>query len=205
VSVKAELLTWVLEPENPSARYLTLTEVLDRAPDDPDVAAARAAIPNVKPARAILDAQFAGSGYWIKPDVGYSPKYRATVWQVVFLAQLGAPPIEPPIEAVRRACDYVLDHSRRLTDRRGNLDGRFVAGKAARTAVNCLNGNLLWALGRLGHGRLKRARQQPRPSSNEALPVITMAICPVLGGELRRFGHFWRYHPGSDQRRWQPL
>jgi hypothetical protein len=125
VSVKAELLTWVLEPENPSARYLTLTEVLDRAPDDPDVAAARAAIPNVKPARAILDAQFAGSGYWIKPDVGYSPKYRATVWQVVFLAQLGA---------------------------RGNLDGRFVAGKAARTAVNCLNGNLLWALGRLGHG-----------------------------------------------------
>jgi hypothetical protein len=144
----AELLTWVLEPKNPSARYLTLTEVLDRAPDDPDVAAARAAIPNVKPARAILDAQFAGSGYWIKPDVGYSPKYRATVWQVVFLAQLGA----PPIEAIRRACDYVLGHSRRLTDRRGNLDGRFVAGKAARTAVNCLNGNLLWALGRLGHG-----------------------------------------------------
>jgi hypothetical protein len=148
VSVKAELLTWLLEPENPSARYLTLTEVLNRAPGDPDAAAARAAIPNVKPARAILDAQFAGSGYWIKPDVGYSPKYRATVWQVVFLAQLGA----PPIEAVRRACDYVLDHSRRLTDRRGNLDGRFVAGKAARTAVNCLNGNVLWALGRLGHG-----------------------------------------------------
>jgi hypothetical protein len=145
--VKAELLTWLLEPENPSARYLTLTEVLDRAPGDPEVATARAAISNANPARAILDAQFAGSGYWIKPDVGYSPKYRATVWQVIFLAQLGV----PPIEAVRRACDHVLDYSRRLTDRRGNLDGRFVAGKAAQSAVNCLNGNLLWALGRLGH------------------------------------------------------
>jgi hypothetical protein len=148
VRVKAELLAWLLERENPSARYLTLTKVLGRALGDPDVAAARAAIPDANPARAILDAQFAGSGYWIKPDVGYSPKYRATVWQVIFLAQLGA----PPIEAIRRACDYVLDHSRRLTDRRDNLDGRFVAGKAARTAVNCLNGNLLWALAALGHG-----------------------------------------------------
>jgi hypothetical protein len=151
-------LTWLLDSENPSARYLTLTELLDRVPGDPDVVAARAAIPSVDPARGILDAQFAGSGYWIKTDLGFSPKYRATVWQVVFLAQLGAPPVEP----IRRACDYVLDHSRRLTDRRGNPDGRFVAGKAARTAINCLNGNLLWALGRLGYGddpRTVEARQ----------------------------------------------
>ncbi len=154
MKVEADLLAWLLEPENPSARYLTLTELLDRVPSDPDVVAARAAIPGVNPARAILDAQFTGSsttdkpaGYWIKPDVGYSPKYRATVWQVIFLAQLGAPIVEP----ICRACDYVLDHSRRLTDRRGNLDGRFVAGKTARTAINCLNGNLLWALRRLGH------------------------------------------------------
>ncbi len=148
-------LPWLLEPENPSARYLALTELLDRPPDDAEVVAARAAIPNVDPARSILDAQFAGTdpargptGYWVKPDVGYSPKYRATVWQVLFLAQLGAPPIEP----IRRACEYVLDHSRRPTDRRGNPDGRFVAGKGARTAINCLNGNLLWALGRFGYG-----------------------------------------------------
>lgn len=155
MKLEADLLNWLLEPQNPSARYLTLTELLDHVRGDPDVVAARAAILDVDPARAILDAQFGGSGaddeaagYWIKPDVGYSPKYRATVWQVIFLAQLGAPPVEP----IRRACDYVLGHSRRLTDRQGNPDGRFVAGKAARTATICLNGNLLWALGRLGRG-----------------------------------------------------
>jgi len=151
---------WLLDPENPSARYLTLTNLLDRKPGDPDVVAARAAVPGVDPARAILDAQFAGSdrssvptGYWVKPGVGYSPKYRATIWQVIFLAQLGAPPIEP----ICQACDYVLDHSRRSSDRRGEPDGRFAAGQEARTAVNCLNGNLLWALRYLGYGDDARA------------------------------------------------
>jgi hypothetical protein len=159
-----EIRDWLLEPENPSARYLALTELLDYAPDDPDATSARAAIPGADPARSILDAQFAGSGreptgYWVKPDVGYSPKYRATVWQIIFLAQLGAPPIEP----IRCACEYVLDHSRRtsegtsrLTGRHGDRDGRFVAGGGARTAVNCLNGNLLWALRRLGYGNDSR-------------------------------------------------
>jgi hypothetical protein len=148
-------LPWLLEPDNPSARYLALTELLDRPLDAPDVKAARAAIPTVDPVRAILEAQFKDAepgvksgGYWIKPDLGYSPKYRATVWQVIFLAQLGAPPTEP----IRNACNYVLDHSRRLKDRQGNPDGRFVVGGGARAAVDCLNGNLLWALGRLGHG-----------------------------------------------------
>jgi hypothetical protein len=155
-----EIRDWLLEPENPSARYLALTELLDHPPDDPHVTSARAAIPGADPARSILDAQFAGSGrepagYWVKSDVGYSPKYRATVWQIIFLAQLGAPPIEP----IRRACEYVLNHSRRiseetyrLTGRRSDRDGRFVAGRGTRTAINCLNGNLLWALGRFGYG-----------------------------------------------------
>jgi len=155
MNVKTEPLAWLLEPENPSARYLALTDLLGRGPDDPEAAAVRNAIPLADPARATLDAQYVGadpgggpSGYWVKPDLGYSPKYRATVWQVLFLAQLGAPPIEP----VRRACDYILDHSRRLSDRRGYPDGRFVAGQEAHSAVNCLNGNMLWALGRLGYG-----------------------------------------------------
>ncbi len=157
-----EIRGWLLEPENPSARYLALTELLDRPLHDPDVTSARAAISSADPARSILDAQFAGfgvghgpTGYWVKPDVGYSPKYRATVWQIIFLAQLGVPPIEP----IRRAGEYVLNHSRRtskgtyrLTEKRSKRDGRFVAGGGARTAVNCLNGNLLWALGRFGYG-----------------------------------------------------
>lgn len=152
--LRADPLPWLLEPDNPSACYLALTELLGRPPDDSDVIRAQAAIPGADPARSILAAQFTGTGpghgptgYWVKPDVGYSPKYRATVWQIMFLAQLGAPPTDP----IRRACDYVLNQSRRLTDMRGKPDGRFVAGKGPHAAVNCLNGNLLWALGHLGY------------------------------------------------------
>ena len=78
----ADPLPWLLEPENPSARYLALTGLLDRPASDAEVTAARAEIANWGPVRAILDAQWP-EGYWMRPGVGYSPKYRATVWQVI--------------------------------------------------------------------------------------------------------------------------
>ena len=110
-----EVLPWLLEPGNPSARYLTLVHLLDMPADDPDVVAAREAIPTCRPASDILDAQWP-SGYWIQPGVGYSPRHKATTWQVVFLAWLGASCTEP----LRRACLHILDHGRLP-------DGRFSA------------------------------------------------------------------------------
>ncbi len=204
-----EIRDWLLELENPSARYLALTELLDYPPDDPDVASARAAIPGADPARAILDAQFAGSGrepagYWVKPDLGYSPKYRATVWQIIFLAQLGAPPIEP----IRRACEYVLNHSRRtseetyqLTDRRSDRDGRFVAGRGARTAVNCLNGNLLWALRRFGYGDDPRVIEA-REATAQAIVKRGFACyynenLPCAWGDVKALRAFLEVPPGE--------
>ncbi len=100
--------------------------------------AAQAAIPGWGPARAILDAQWPG-GYWVAPGVGYSPKYKATVWQVIYLAALGM----PRTEAVDRACARVLEDSRLA-------DGRFSAKKTAQGAIACLGGNLLRALMQLG-------------------------------------------------------
>jgi len=131
-------LPWLLEPENPSARYLTLTRLLDRPEDDLEVQEARAAIPGWGPARAILDAQWP-EGYWMAPGIGYSPKHKATVWQAIFLAALGAPRI-PEIE---RACAYILDHGRLP-------DGRFSAFKTAKGAIACLNGNLLRSILQFG-------------------------------------------------------
>lgn len=171
--------------------------MLGRACDDPDVVAARAAIPDADPARAILEAQFAGSGsvsgpagYWVKPDVGYSPKYRATVWQVIFLAQLGAPTIEP----IRRACEYVLDRSRRLADGRGDPDGRFVAGRGAHAAVDCLNGNLLWALRRLGYGedpRVVEAREATaRAISERGYACYYNGDLPCAWGDVKALRAF---------------
>jgi hypothetical protein len=132
-------LPWLLEPGNPSVRYLTLRDLLDRTTDDPEVIGARQAILNWGPVRRILDAQWP-EGYWMHPGVGYSPKYRATVWQIIFLAAMGVPHCEP----VGRAVEYTLAHSRLP-------DGRFSERQDDQGAVLCLNGNMLRALAWFGY------------------------------------------------------
>jgi hypothetical protein len=101
-----------------------------------------------RPVREILDAQYP-EGYWVKPGRGYSPKYRATVWQLMFLADLGA----KSNEAIDRACCFVLEHS--LVPE----EGLFSATKAGTGIIDCLNGNLLWSLHQLGYGDHPIVRQ----------------------------------------------
>lgn len=143
-----EVKRWLLEEENPSARYLALRQVLGRPEDDPEVRAACAAIPRHPPARTILEAQWP-AGHWMHPDVGYSPRHKATVWQVIFLSALGA----PRTAAIDRACAYLLEHSRLP-------DGRFTASSSDTAAMGtrptqgtflCLNGSVVRALFQLGY------------------------------------------------------
>jgi hypothetical protein len=130
-------LPWLLDPANPSARYLTLRYLLDRPPDDADVAVARAAILDSEPAASIVKAQWPG-GYWVAPNRGYAPRYRATLWQLFFLAQLGA----PCDERIARAWAFAWDNGRRA-------DGLFTPHQAPQLDdLVILNGSLLWALRR---------------------------------------------------------
>jgi hypothetical protein len=132
-------LDWLLEVENPSARALTLRHLAGRQAGDAELEAAKRAIPAWGPARDILAAQWP-AGYWMAPGIGYSPRHRATMWQVIFLAALGT----PRTGAIDAACAYVLDHSRLP-------DGRFSAGKRAGQAAASLNGSLLRAFRQLGY------------------------------------------------------
>jgi hypothetical protein len=150
--LRGDPLPWLLDQGNPAVRHLALRDLLGRAPDDPDVRAARAAATGADPIAAILAAQDP-AGWWEKPGAGYGPKYSGTVWSLIFLDQLGADPAEP---RVRAACEYVLAHSQART-------GGFGASGVAResppppsTVVHCLNGNLLRAL--IGFGWLDDER-----------------------------------------------
>lgn len=140
VSLPDDVLAWLLEPRNPSARTLALTQLLHRPIDSPEVRSARRAIPRATPARDLLLAQYP-QGYWMHPGIGYSPRYRATLWQILFLAQLG---IERSA-ALDRAVEYVFDANQRT-------DGAFRASKERGDTPACLNGSLLWALETLGYG-----------------------------------------------------
>jgi hypothetical protein len=137
-------LPWLLEPDpaNPGVRYFALRELLGRPEDDPEVRQARAAIMTTGPVPAILDAQYP-DGYWVKPGSGYSPKYRGTVWQIIFLAELGA---DPSDARVRRGCEYLLNHAIAANAAFSAYQQPVPSG-----AIHCLNGNLLYALLRLGY------------------------------------------------------
>lgn len=144
-------MPWLLEtdPDTPGVRYFALRDLLGRPADDPEVAAAQRAVMTSGPVPAILDNQHP-DGYWVKLGGGYSPKYRGTVWQIIFLAELGADPAD---ERVQRGCEYVLSHSIAA-------NGAFSASQrpVPSNAVHCLNGNLLYAL--LHLGRAHDARVQ---------------------------------------------
>jgi hypothetical protein len=145
--LRGDPIPWLLEKENPSVRYFTLRDLLHQPEDDPEVVLSQSAIITSRPVRQILDAQYP-QGYWVKPDRGYSPKYRATVWQVMFLADLGA----TPDDAIRRGCQVVLDYSF-LPE-----EGLFSATKTETGMLPCLNGNLLRALCCLGYGQDRRVQ-----------------------------------------------
>jgi hypothetical protein len=99
--LRGDPLPWLLDESNPAVRHLALRDLLDRPADDPEVVGSRRAATRTDPIASILAAQDP-AGWWIKPGVGYSPKYTGTVWQLMFLDQLGADPAEPRIRA---ACE----------------------------------------------------------------------------------------------------
>ena len=156
-------LPWLLEtdPANPGVRYFTLRDLLDLPADDAELREAQADVMLSGPVRAILNAQ-APDGYWDKPGAGYARKYTGTVWSVIFLAMFGADGRDP---AVRRGCDYVLDHSRARAPYGGfsALTELYPAGM-----VQCLGGNLGAALIDLGW------RDDPR--LGEALAWLARSI-----------------------------
>jgi hypothetical protein len=144
-------LPWLLEvdPANPGVRYFALTDLLDRASEDPEVLEARRAVMSTGPVPALLDAQ-RPEGYWVKTGPGYFPQYRATVWAVTMLGQLGADGADP---RVHKGNQYLLEHSE-------DKNGAFSMAAIPSQAILCLNGHLLAALldlGWLGDKRVDRA------------------------------------------------
>jgi hypothetical protein len=152
--VRGDPLTWLLDEAAPAVRHQALLWLLDRPPEDTEVVAAQQAAMTADPIATILAAQHE-SGYWEKPGPGYATKYRGTVWQLIFLDQLGADPADA---RVRTACEYVLAH------------GFWVVERSARQAGDRMGGTgyhryPAHRLLRLGHDRTRLClRRQRRPA-----------------------------------------
>jgi hypothetical protein len=138
--LKSDPLPWLLEAESPGVRFLALRDLLDQPKADAELRAARKVAHKKGPIAAILE-EMDEAGYWVRPGPGYNPKYRSVVWSLIMLAQLGASLEED--ERVAQGCAYILDHN--LTE-----GGQFTTTGAPSGTVDCLQGNLCWALPELG-------------------------------------------------------
>ncbi|MCL4562275.1 MAG: nitrogen fixation protein NifH [Chloroflexi bacterium] len=165
-------LNWLLESSSPGVRYLALRDLLDLPEDDAELQAARRAAHTQGPIAEIL-AQMQPEGFWEKPGPGYLPKYRSTVWSIITLAQLGAEALED--ERIARACAYLLDHA--LTSK-----GQFSMSGAPSSTIDCLQGNLLWALAELDYAdhRLEAAYDwMARSQTGEGIAPLEEKAAPV--------------------------
>ncbi len=138
--LKGDSLGWLLGSSEPNLRYLALRDLLDCPEGDAGLAAARVAAHQGGPIAQVL-ANMQPAGYWAEPGPGYLPKYTATVWALVLLAQLGAHAAQD--ERIQRACAYLLDQA--LAP-----GGQFSTNGAPSGTADCLQGNLCWALLELG-------------------------------------------------------
>ncbi len=139
--LKGDSLSWLLEKDEPGVRYLALRDLMDLTTDDRELRLARKAAHQHGPIAMIL-AKMDEVGYWARPGPGYNPKYRSTVWSIILLAQLGAAAEED--RRLARACAYLLDHN--LAE-----GGQFSTSTAPSGTVDCLQGNVCWALLELGY------------------------------------------------------
>ena len=142
-----KVLDWLLEPDQPSVRYLALTQLLGRSETDSDVRDAKARIPSAGWAAEILARRDPG-GWWVRDRHPSYPKYISTNCNLIALSDLGATRVIPK---VRESCEYWMDKS--------PLKGGGVGGMSAGKGHHCYTGNMARALIRFGYGDDRRVRK----------------------------------------------
>jgi hypothetical protein len=136
---------WLLDPENPSVRYFTLVDLLERPADDAQVMEARQEIMARGDVPALLEGQAEG-GYWDHPSAFYTPRYTGAVWRFMLLAEYGADGAHPQI---RKTAEHLFEYAQMA-------NGGFAAHPTATRppeyrGIPCLTGNMVWSYIRLGY------------------------------------------------------
>lgn len=153
--LKADLIAWLLESDNPSVKYFTLIDILEKPRKDTDVRKAKKQIMETGVVSKILTKQKNG-GYWGKLEDFYiRSKYNGTVWTFIILAELGA---NGGNNRIKKACEFILDNSQ------DQQSGGFAylsakdGGGDHNKILPCLTGNMVWSLVKFGY--LKDPRVQ---------------------------------------------
>jgi hypothetical protein len=160
-------INWLLDKSNPSVRYFTMRDILDKNENDAELLEAKQAIPSSRVVEKILQKQ-SPEGYWEEPDNPYHPKYKSSYWQVMMLGQLG---MQKTDERTERACEnmfrlqsadgsfssYTLNGALEEYERLKQKGKELLPIKEFKTSLvheheySCLTGNMVAALNRIGY------------------------------------------------------
>jgi len=139
------LTEWLLEPDNPSVRYLTLRDIVGCPKNDPELIKAKEDILSDSRVQRIFNKQ-KPEGYWEEARKPYNPKYKGTYWQVMILSQLG---LDKSDERVRKACEYIFQFQ--LDEGGFSSFEKPSPEKIREYEFSCLTGNVAASLIRLGY------------------------------------------------------
>lgn len=128
--MKEEPLSWLLEAETPTIRYLALVDLMGLPEDDDRVQTTRQAVMREGPVPAIL-AEQTEAGNWSGEHSFYTPKYKSTHWSLLLLTELHVDGEDPRF---RRGVEFML------ADTAGSLTKRLSGGESG---LSCLFGNIL--------------------------------------------------------------
>jgi hypothetical protein len=150
------LRRWLLDGTDPSVRYRVLRELMDRSVGDPEVIAAAGEIGRTGWAADILKLQLS-EGQWTTPGNAarelYVPKYIATNWRLLVLADLGLSRTTP---GVARAAELLMDR-----------EGLPAGGLGGSSSEVCFTGNCVRMFQQFGYG------DDPRVSASIAWLLAT--------------------------------
>ena len=146
--MNADATDWLLEENNPSVRYFTLVDILNKKSSSTEVREAKAGIMAQPEVVKILSRQKPG-GHWFEPEDFYvKSKYQGTVWSFIILAELGA---DGEDRRIKKAAEFILRWSQ---DRESGGFAHRGSGKNGGQhsgVIPCLTGNMVWSMIRFGY------------------------------------------------------
>ncbi|MGB9937498.1 MAG: nitrogen fixation protein NifH [Methanobacterium sp.] len=139
---------WLIEEDNPSVRYFTLLDILDKPYNDKTVEGARKNIMKIGTVPKILAKQNT-DGYWGIPENFYlRGKYKGTSWQLIILAELGA---DGNDARIKNACEFMLKNSQDPESGGFSYISAEKGGGDPERILPCLTANMIWILIRFGY------------------------------------------------------
>jgi hypothetical protein len=165
--VRESPIDWLLEKSNPSIRYFTLRDILEKPETDHELMDVKKAISQSIVVHKILQKQNL-QGYWEKPDSPYLPKYKSAYWTLMILGMLG---MDRTDQKVARASEFIFQFQhddggfssesinsasreyeyRRRKNKRLPSQKEFESSLIFESQLSCLTGNVVSALIRMGY------------------------------------------------------